>query len=126
VEAKLKPVVLVVDDMPENIDLLVGLLKKNYSIKAAVSGELALKITRSANPPDLILLDVVMPGMDGFEVCKRIKENPATASIPLIFLSGESGNEVRKRGEELGAFGYLTKPVNPESLSSTISAALNQ
>lgn len=120
-----KRVVLVVDDMPENIDLLVGLLKDRYIVKAARNGDVALKIAQSENPPDVVLLDIVMPGKDGFEVCDALKANPLTKSIPVIFLSGEVGTAERKRGEELGAAGYLTKPVNPTTLNETLEHAMS-
>lgn len=119
-----KKTILVVDDMAENIDLLVGLLKEQYTVKAARAGQMALKIAQSPNPPDLVLLDISMPGMDGFEVCQQLKDNPATAAIPVIFISGEIGGEERDRGAALGAADYLTKPVEPASLSAAIDAAL--
>jgi len=107
-----KPAILAVDDTPENIDVLRGILGDDYTIKVATSGELALKIV-AAHPPDLILLDVMMPGMDGYEVCKQLKANPATSAIPVIFVTAksETGDEVQ--GLELGAVDYLTKPVIP-------------
>lgn len=119
-----KKTILVVDDMAENIDLLVGLLKEQYTVKAARAGQVALKIAQSPNPPDLVLLDIIMPGMDGFEVCQELKNNPATAAIPVIFLSGEIGAEERERGADLGAADYLTKPVEPGKLNAAIEAAL--
>ena len=108
-----KKTVLVVDDAPENLDLLVGLLKDKYSVKAAVNAELALKIAQSPNPPDLILLDIVMPGKDGIEVCQILKSDQATSHIPIVFLSGEASGEDCERGIELGGAAYLKKPVDP-------------
>jgi len=119
-----KQTILAVDDLAENIDLLVGLLRDRYKVKAARNGEVALKIARLPEPPDLILLDIVMPGMDGFDVCEALKASPETANIPVIFLSAEVGAEERKRGLELGAVGYLTKPVLPEELDAAIASAL--
>lgn len=119
-----KKTVLVVDDAPENLDLLVGLLKDKYSVKAAVNGELALKIAQSPNPPDLILLDIVMPGKDGIEVCQILKSDQATSHIPIVFLSGEASGEDCERGIELGGAAYLKKPVDPESLFSIIEVVL--
>ena len=116
--------VLVVDDAPENLDLLVGLLKDKYIVKAAVNGELALKIAQSPNPPDLILLDIVMPGKDGIEVCQILKSDQATSHIPIVFLSGEASGEDCERGIELGGAAYLKKPVDPESLFSIIEVVL--
>lgn len=119
-----KRTVLVVDDAPENIDLLVGLLKEQYIVKAARNGPVALKIAHSASPPDLVLLDIIMPEMDGFEVCRELKGDPVTAAIPVIFLSGDIGAEERSRGAELGAVDYLTKPVEPAKLSVAIESAM--
>ncbi len=82
--------VLVVDDAPENIDLLDGVLNQDYKIKAALNGEKALKIAGSENPPDIILLDIEMPGMDGYEVCRRLKADPQTRDNPIIFVTAKS------------------------------------
>lgn len=102
--------ILVVDDMPANIDVLVGLLENKYKVKAARTGEKALKIVRSANPPDLILLDVVMPGMSGYEVCEQLKRDSDTASIPVIFITSLNEEEDEEKGLKLGAVDYITKP----------------
>lgn len=102
--------ILVVDDMPANIDVLVGLLRDNYKVKAARNGEKALKIVRSANPPDLILLDVMMPGMTGYEVCEQLKQDSDTASIPVIFITSLNEEEDEEKGLKLGAVDYITKP----------------
>ena len=115
---------LVVDDMPDNLDVLVELLDDEYRMKVANSGERALEILESGKIPDLILLDVMMPEMDGFEVCRRIKANPATAGIPVIFLTamGESTNVTR--GFELGAVDYIGKPADPPTLKARIRTHL--
>ena len=91
--AEQKQVILVVDDMPANIQILASLLGERYIVKAARSGEKALAIARSENPPDLILLDVVMPGMDGYQVCRQLKKEPDTANIPIIFVTSLSDEE---------------------------------
>lgn len=119
-----KKTILIVDDASENIDLLVGLLKDRYTVKAARSGEIALKIAQSPNPPDLVLLDIMMPGMDGFEVCKTLKVNEVTAGIPIIFVSGKISDEDRTQGNALGATAYLTKPIDPNALMSAIDGAI--
>lgn len=119
-----KKTILVVDDAPENLDLLVGLLKEKYIIKAAINGELALKITQSPQKPDLILLDIVMPGIDGLEVCETLKNDPATSHIPIVFLSGQASDEDCERGIEMGGAAYLQKPVEPESLFSILEIVL--
>ena len=112
-----KPVVLAVDDTPENLDVVKGILGDDYVIKAAVNGALALKIAESQSP-DLILLDIMMPEMDGYEVCKRLKENPATAEIPVIFLTAKDQDTDEAKGFDLGAADYIQKPVNPLILKS--------
>lgn len=104
--------VLIVDDSPDNITLMSRLLKDAYRTQIATSGEKALKIASSDDPPDLILLDIVMPGMDGYEVCRRLKEDPGTMKIPIIFLTAKSDTEDEKRGFELGAVDYITKPIS--------------
>jgi putative two-component system response regulator len=119
-----KKSILVVDDAPENIDLLVGLLKDKYKVRAALNGEVALNIARSPSPPDLILLDIVMPGMDGLEVCETLKGDEGTSHIPIIFLSGQASGEECERGMEIGGEAYLQKPVEPESLFSILEITL--
>jgi len=120
-----KQVILVVDDAPAIIDLLAGLLKDKYRVKAAINGKTALRIAQSAKPPDLILLDIVMPEMDGLEVCKKLKKNPETTDIPIVFLSGEADEEACERGMEIGGAAYLKKPVEPKSLFSVIEILLS-
>lgn len=100
-----------VDDTPENVDVLAGILREHYQIKVALDGERALQIA-SAHPPDLVLLDVMMPGMDGYEVCRRLKADPRTAGVPVIFVTARTEIEDEMRGLELGAVDYLTKPVS--------------
>src|SRR6187402_584893 len=85
-----KATILVVDDTPDNLTLMSGLLKDNYQVKVANSGERALKIAQSETPPDLILLDIMMPGMDGYEVCRRLKADNKTRDIPIIFLTAKT------------------------------------
>lgn len=108
-----KPTVLVVDDTPENIDVLVGILKSNYKVKAALNGEKALKIAMSAHPPDIILLDIMMPVMDGYQVARSLKKNPATTHIPIVFVSAMNELKDEQKGLEIGAVDYITKPVSP-------------
>ncbi|MFC1877378.1 HD domain-containing phosphohydrolase [Thermodesulfobacteriota bacterium] len=107
-----KQTLLVVDDTPENIDILDGILRKDYKIKVALNGKKALEIGFK-NQPDLILLDIMMPGMDGYEVCRRLKENNDTKKIPIIFVTAKGEIEDEARGFKLGAADYITKPVNP-------------
>ena len=116
---------LVVDDAPDNIQLLSGLLKAKYKIKAATSGEKALVIARKSPPPDLILRDVMMPGMDGYEVCRQLQADPLTRSIPVVFVTGHATEEEQQRGLAMGAAAYLSKPVAPQELLSTVERILN-
>jgi putative two-component system response regulator len=111
-----RPTILIVDDAPENLTLLSELLKLLYCVKAARTGEKALQIARSDEPPDLILLDVMMPGMNGFEVCRRLREEERTRHIPVIFITAQVAADEEIRGLELGAVDYLTKPINPPTV----------
>ena len=108
-----KSTILVVDDTPDNLTLMSNLLKNNYKVKIANSGEKALRIAVSDSPPDLILLDIMMPAIDGYEVCQRLKREPKTMNIPVIFLTAKSEMEDEKKGLELGAVDYITKPISP-------------
>lgn len=108
-----KLTILVVDDTPDNLALMTALLKDQYQVKIAKSGETALQIANSTTPPDLILLDIMMPEMDGYEVCRQLKANPKTVDIPIIFLTALSELENEKKGLELGAVDYVTKPISP-------------
>jgi response regulator RpfG family c-di-GMP phosphodiesterase len=108
-----KATILVVDDTPDNLDLMSNLLKEDYKVKIANSGEAALKFLASGLPPDLILLDIMMPGMDGYEVCRRLKRDSRTKNIPVIFLTAKTDVEDEKKGLELGAIDYITKPISP-------------
>lgn len=116
-----KKVILAVDDAPENLDVVKGLLSTHYTIKAAVNGQMALKIAEK-QAPDLILLDIMMPGMDGYEVCRRLKADDTTANIPVIFLTGES--EVASEVADVGGAGYVIKPIEPDDLLDHIKECL--
>lgn len=104
--------ILVVDDIPENIDVLSGVLRDEYKVRFALNGKMALKIIEKTMP-DLILLDIMMPEMDGYEVCKIIKENPLLEKIPVIFVTAKEQIEDELYGFEIGAVDYITKPINP-------------
>ena len=119
-----RPVVLVVDDTPDNLALMSGLLKDLYRVKLANSGERALVIAATDPSPDLILLDIMMPGIDGYEVCARLKSNPSTQHIPVIFLTAKSEIEDERKGLELGAVDYITKPVSPPIVMARVKAQL--
>ena len=107
-----KQTILIVDDSPVNIDILKGILGDEYNIKAATNGEVALKIARKLRP-DLILLDIMMPGMDGYEVCSRLKANIETQNIPVIFITAKDEPMDEIHGFEVGAVDYITKPISP-------------
>ena len=104
--------VLIIDDLPTNIQVLSEILENEYEIFFATSGKEGLEIAQ-AEHPDLVLLDIMMPEMDGFEVCRRLKEDPATQSIPVIFVTAMRSAEDEAKGLELGAIDYITKPVTP-------------
>ena len=105
-----KPRILIVDDMPENIKVLASQLKDEYRIQVANKGAKALEIARSATPPDLILLDIMMPDIDGYTVCRELKSDPNTIHLPIIFVSALNEIENEEKGLNLGAVDYITKP----------------
>jgi phosphoserine phosphatase RsbU/P len=102
--------ILIVDDTPINLGVISGALKDSFNTKVATNGEKALALASAEEKPDLILLDVMMPGMDGYEVCRRLKANPATQNIPVIFLTGQTEAEDETKGFEVGAVDYIHKP----------------
>jgi putative two-component system response regulator len=108
-----RPTILVVDDMPENLGILFELLRPAYRVRGAISGGEALRIAADDLQPDLILLDVVMPGMGGYEVFRLLRTNPVTRDIPVIFVTAMDHMEDEMRGLELGAVDYITKPLRP-------------
>jgi CheY-like chemotaxis protein len=116
--------VLVVDDTPTNIQLLNGMLRELYKVKAATNGEKALKIAQTEPLPDIILLDIMMPEMDGYEVCKHLKTSSITAPIPVIFITAKSEVEDEQLGFSLGAVDYITKPFNPDIVKTRIKTQL--
>ncbi|OQX17638.1 MAG: two-component system response regulator [Desulfobulbaceae bacterium A2] len=105
--------VLVVDDIPENIDILSEVLRADYHVRVATSGEKALRIVYSDTPPDLVLLDIMMPGLSGLELCRRLKANPDRRKIPVIFVTAMCSVEDERLGLEIGAVDYITKPISP-------------
>lgn len=116
--------ILVVDDDRSNLATLGSLLQPHFDVLAAPSGERALQIAASVPQPDLILLDVLMPGMDGYEVFARLRDNPATRDIPVIFVTGLDSPEEEEKGLELGAVDYITKPYRPPIILARVHAQL--
>ena len=107
--------ILIVDDTPINLGVISGALKDSFNTKVATNGEKALAIASAEEKPDLILLDVMMPGMDGYEVCRRLKANPATQNIPVIFLTGRPKPRTRPRGSKSAPWTIFTSPSPPQS-----------
>ncbi len=116
--------ILVVDDEPLNINILVELLKDKYKMMAAKNGKQAIKAARSSNKPDLILLDIMMPEMDGYEVCSILKEDSTTKDIPIMFVSAMNEDSDETKGFELGAVDYITKPISPRILQARVHTHL--
>ena len=118
------PTILIVDDSPENLAILSAALQPGYRVLAAKSGERALRIATGPGTPDLILLDVMMPGMDGYQVFEKLRANPATRHIPIIFITAMSGEESELRGLKLGAADYITKPIAPPVVLARVRTQL--
>lgn len=116
-----KPIVLIVDDVPLNIQLLVDCLKDKYQIKVASDGARCLELIRNKLEPDLILLDIEMPGMDGYEVCQELKKNSLTQNIPIIFVTANDQEEDEEKGLQLGAVDYITKPIRPLIVAARVN-----
>jgi len=116
--------VLVVDDTAANLMLMNDLLQPFYTVKVASSGARALKIANSSSPPDLVLLDIMMPEMDGYEVCRQLKANAATREIPVIFLTAKAETSDEQMGFELGAVDYITKPISPPIVLARVKTNL--
>jgi adenylate cyclase len=120
-----KPSILIVDDTPENIRILVSLLKDEFRTLVATNGAKALEHATGPNPPDLVLLDIMMPEMDGYEVCRRLKADPQTAEIPVIFITAMSEVDDEARGLGLGAVDYITKPFSPTIVEARVRTQLS-
>ena len=118
------PTVLVVDDTPDNLAMMAELLGERYRVKVANSGERALKAMQAEVLPDLVLLDIMMPGMDGYEVCRRLKASALTRDVPVIFLTARSDVQDERMGLEMGAVDYITKPISPPILQARVQTHL--
>lgn len=119
-----RPTILVVDDTTDNLTLMSELLKDLYKVKVANSGEKALKYMQGEHKPDLILLDIMMPGLSGYDVIRELKANPETRKIPVIFLTAMSAAEDEKKGLEMGAADYVTKPISPPIVLARVKTQL--
>ena len=120
----LRPIILIVDDTPENITLINGLLKDIYRTRVAISGERALKAAVQEPRPDLILLDIMMPDLSGYEVAEQLKRDPRTAHIPIIFITAMATMEDEILGLQMGAVDYITKPINPPIVLARVETQL--
>ena len=105
--------ILIVDDMPTNIAVLAEAFSQEYDVLVATTGERALELAFRSPPPDLILMDIIMPGLNGFDVCRRLKNNESTKNVPLIFITAKSDPEDEALGLSIGAADYVTKPFPP-------------
>jgi putative two-component system response regulator len=122
--ALVRPTVMVVDDTPQNLALMTELLRDDYRVVVANSGERALKLLQAGGNPDLILLDIMMPGMDGYEVITRLKADEKTRDIPVMFLTAKSEVEDETHGLELGAVDYIIKPISPPIVMARVRTHL--
>lgn len=123
-DAGQKKTLLVVDDAPANIQVVQSILKDEYKIRVATSGEKALDLVKTQPLPDLILLDVMMPGLDGYQVCERLKAAPETRDIPVIFLTGLTDVDDETKGLEIGAVDYIRKPFSPAIVKARVRTQL--
>jgi putative two-component system response regulator len=116
-----KDTILIVDDVPANLEMMINILKDEYSIIVATNGEKALRLSHAEKKPDIILLDIMMPQMDGYEVCRRLKADPVTSQIPVIFITAKNEFEDEIKGLDLGAVDYIIKPVSPALVKARVS-----
>ena len=123
-EASAKHTVLIVDDTPSNVALLSEVLRSEYRIKVAINGDKALQLAFSDDPPDLILLDIMMPGLSGYDVCAQLKAEPKTRDIPLIFVTAMGEVDDETKGLALGGVDYVTKPISPPTVLARVKTHL--
>jgi CheY-like chemotaxis protein len=121
-----KQTILIVDDERFNINILVDLFSNNHNTMVAKNGMHALKRAQSKNPPDLILLDIMMPDMDGYEVCRQLKADESTQSIPIIFITAKAEKSDIIKGLALGAHHYITKPIDPPTITTIVKSLLER
>ena len=123
-DAGRRQTVLVVDDSSDNVDVLVGILKDRFAVRVATNGAQALEAVLKKPKPDVILLDILMPGMDGYEVCRRLKARAITADIPVIFLTASNTPEDADLGFKVGGVDYITKPILPAVVLARVKAQI--
>lgn len=119
-KSQAKPRILVVEDTPEHVHILIDTLRQDYALTVATTGERALQMATGENRPDLILLDVVMPGMNGYEVCRSLKGDERTRDVPVIFMSALSEEQDERKGLEIGGLDYISKPFSPALVRARI------
>lgn len=122
-ETEVRPTILVVDDAPENLMIMESILAKYYSLKLFNDAKQALDYA-FANPPDLILLDIMMPNIDGFEACRRLKANPKLVDVPVIFITSKNEDEYEEHGFSVGASDFIHKPINASILIARVKTHL--
>jgi PleD family two-component response regulator len=122
-ESAVRPTILVVDDAAENLMIMESILAKDYSLKLFNESKKALDYA-FANPPDLILLDIMMPNIDGFETCRRLKANPKLVDIPVIFITSKNEDEYEEQGFSVGASDFIHKPINAPILIARVKTHL--
>ena len=123
-DASRRHTVLVVDDSSDNVDVLVGILKDRFAVRVATSGPQALEVVLKKPRPDVILLDIMMPGMDGYEVCRHLKSKAVTAGIPVIFLTAKNTAEDAELGFSVGGVDFITKPILPSVVLARVKAQI--
>ena len=123
-DTKSKQTILVIDDTPENLSLINALLREFYQVKVSTSGRDGLNVAQLQPQPDLILLDIMMPDIDGYEVCRQLRANPVTKNIPVIFLTAKIHMEDEQRGFDVGAVDYIVKPISPPIVLARIQTHL--
>jgi len=119
-----KRTILLVDDEPINIHVLRSILPPDYKIKVALNGQKALQLSATEPFPDLIFMDVIMPDLDGYEVCRLLKSDLKTAQIKIIFVSAHCDESERRKGLSFGAIDFISKPVNPQQVLQALADAL--
>lgn len=120
-----KPKIIAVDDQPENLSLIVEILKNDYSVIASTSAQKTLELAQKEPRPAAILLDVSMPEMDGFQVLEQLKDNAELSAIPVIFVTGDDDEAAFEKGIAMGAFDFVLKPVSPALLRNRVKHCLN-